>query len=79
MSSLFVTYGVGNDFFFSGLTALIMYGSMAVAMRGAPALRVAAVLLVVFQRIVVILLRAHWTMDGVAGPFAALIEGRDRK
>jgi hypothetical protein len=34
---------------------------------------------VVFQRIVVILLRAHWTMDGVAGPFAALIEGRDRK
>lgn len=73
--SLFVTYGVGNDFFFSGHTALAVYGSMVVAMLGIPALTVAAVLLAVFQVIVVILLRAHWTMDVVAGLFAALTVG----
>ena len=48
---------------------------MAVAMLGVPALTVAAVLLAVFQVIVVILWRAHRTMDVVAGLSAALTAG----
>jgi hypothetical protein len=73
--SLFVTYGVGNDFFYSGHTALAVYGAMVVAMLGIPALTIAAAMLAVFQVVVVILLRAHWTMDVVAGLFAALTVG----
>lgn len=73
--SLFVTYGVGNDFFFSGHTALAVYGAIIVAALGIPALSVAVALLALFQVIVVIVLRAHWTMDVVAGLFAALVVG----
>ena len=73
--SLFVTYGVGNDFFFSGHTALAVYGAVIVALLGIPALTIAAALLSVFQVVVVIVLRAHWTMDVVTGLFAALLVG----
>ena len=73
--SLFVTYGVGNDFFFSGHTALAVYGAIIVALLGTPALTIAAALLAVFQVVVVIVLRAHWTMDVVTGLFAALLVG----
>ena len=73
--SLFVTYGVGNDFFFSGHTALAVYGAIIVALLGIPALTIAAALLAVFQVVVVIVLRAHWTMDVVTGLFAALMVG----
>jgi hypothetical protein len=73
--SLFVTYGVGNDFFFSGHTALAVYGAMQLAALGIPALTVAGIVVAVLQVIVVLILRAHWTMDVVAGLFAAVCIG----
>jgi len=73
--SLFVTYGVGNDFFFSGHTALAVYGAMQLAAIHISALTVAGAAVAVLQVIAVIVLRAHWTMDVLAGLFAALTVG----
>jgi len=73
--SLFVTYGVGNDFFFSGHTALAVYGAMQLAAVGIPALTVAGIVVAALQIVAVIALRAHWTMDVVAGLAAAVAVG----
>lgn len=73
--SLFVTYTVGNDFFFSGHTALAVFGAMQLAGLGLPAVTALGVLIAVLQMILVILLRAHWTLDVLAGLFAALAAG----
>ncbi len=73
--SLFVTYAVGNDFFFSGHTALAVYGAMQLATLGDPGLSFLWVLVAVLQMLLVIVLRAHWTMDVVAGLFAAVMIG----
>lgn len=73
--SLFVTYGVGNDFFFSGHTALAVYGAIQMAALGIPWLTASGVMIAVFQVVVVIVLRAHWTMDVLTGLFAALLAG----
>ena len=73
--SLFVTYGVGTDFFFSGHTALAVYGAMQLSALQMPALTIIGALVAVLQVIAVIVLRAHWTMDVLAGLFAALTVG----
>ncbi len=73
--SLFVTYAVGNDFFFSGHTALAVYGAIQLASLGVPALTSVGALLAVLQMVLVILLRAHWTLDVLAGLLAALLAG----
>jgi len=73
--SLFVTYAVGSDFFFSGHTALAVYGAIQIASLGMPVLTVVATLLAVLQMLVVIVLRAHWTLDVLTGLFAALLVG----
>lgn len=73
--SLFVTYAVGNDFFFSGHTALAVYGGIQLATLGVPVVTVLAVLLAALQMLLVIVLRAHWTLDVVAGFFAATLVG----
>ncbi|MFO1312730.1 MAG: phosphatase PAP2-related protein [Burkholderiales bacterium] len=73
--SLFVTYGVGNDFFFSGHTALAVYGAMQLAALGIPAITVAGIVVAVLQVVAVIALRAHWTVDVVAGLAAAIAVG----
>lgn len=73
--SLFVTYGVGTDFFFSGHTALAVYGAMQLSALHIPALTVAGAVIAALQVIAVIALRAHWTMDVLAGLFAALTVG----
>ena len=75
MPSLFVTYGVGNDFFFSGHTALAVYGAMQLAGLGVPAVTIAGVVVAVLQVVAVIALRAHWTVDVVAGLAAAIAVG----
>jgi len=75
MPSLFVTYGVGNDFFFSGHTALAVYGAMQLAALGIPALTVAGIVIAALQVVAVIALRAHWTIDVVAGLAAAVAVG----
>lgn len=73
--SLFVTYGVSNDLFFSGHTALAVYGAMQLAALQIPALTVLGIVVAVLQVVAVIALRAHWTMDVLAGVFAALAVG----
>jgi hypothetical protein len=73
--SLFVTYKVGNDFFFSGHTALAVYGAIQLATLGIPALTALGILTAILQMILVILLRAHWMLDVVAGLFAAVMVG----
>lgn len=73
--SLFVTYGVGNDFYFSGHTALAVYGAIVLASLHLPWLTALSVIIAVGQVVAVIVLRAHWTMDVVAGLFAAIAVG----
>ena len=73
--SLFVTYGVGTDFFFSGHTALAVYGAIQLSALHIPALTLAGAVVAVLQVVAVIALRAHWTMDVLAGLFAALTVG----
>jgi hypothetical protein len=73
--SLFVTYDVGNDFFFSGHTALAVYGAMQLATLHIPLLTAAGIVVAALQIVAVIALRAHWTIDVVAGLAAAVAVG----
>ncbi|MBI1903094.1 MAG: phosphatase PAP2 family protein [Planctomycetia bacterium] len=71
--SLLVTYGVANDFFFSGHTALAVYGSIELGRFGGRALRVTALVVGLFLTLSVVVLRAHYTMDVYAGAVTALM------
>ena len=70
--SLLVTYGVANDFFFSGHTAIAVFGAIEVARLRRTWLTLLAVGVVVFEIGVVIVLRAHYTMDVFTGALAAV-------
>src|SRR5437667_12677676 len=70
--SLLVTYHVANDFFFSGHTAIAVFGALELSRLRRNWLTVAAVLIVVFEIATVLILRAHYTMDVFAGIVAAL-------
>jgi hypothetical protein len=70
--SLLVTYAVSNDFFFSGHSAIAVFGALELARLKRPALTAAALLIIVFELATVIVLRAHYTMDVVTGILAAL-------
>ena len=66
-----VTYDVGNDFFFSGHTALAVLGAIEICHLAPPWLAAIAVLIALGEAVIVLILRAHYTMDVVAGAFAA--------
>jgi membrane-associated phospholipid phosphatase len=70
--SLLVTYGVANDFFFSGHTAIAVFGAIEIARLRRKWLTVLAICVVIFEIAVVIVLRAHYTMDVFAGALAAM-------
>ena len=71
--SLLVTYGVSNDLFFSGHTGLAVLGAIYAA-HSAPAwLAAAAAIIVLGQALIVLVLRAHYTLDVIAGAFAAFL------
>lgn len=70
--SLLVTYSVAGDFFFSGHTAIAVFGALQLIRLGKPWLTALALLLVVFEASTVIVLRAHYTMDVFTGAVAAL-------
>jgi hypothetical protein len=71
--TLLVTYGVGNDLFFSGHTALAALGAIEAAHFGPPWLAVAAAVIACAEALIVLVLRAHYTLDVVAGVFAAFL------
>jgi hypothetical protein len=66
-----VTYGVSNDLFFSGHTAIAVYGAVEIGRlgRGWVPLGIA---IAVFQTVTVLVLYAHYTMDVFTGIIAAL-------
>jgi len=74
--SLLVTYNVGNDFFFSGHTAIAVFGGIELARLGKRWLTVTAVAVVLFEIATVLILRAHYTMDVFTGILAALCVAR---
>jgi hypothetical protein len=69
--ALLVTYSVGNDFFFSGHTALAVLGAIEAAHFAPSWLAVIAGAIALGEVIIVLVLRAHYTLDVVAGAFAA--------
>jgi hypothetical protein len=70
--SLLVTYNVGNDFFFSGHTAIAVFGGIELTRLGKRWLSIAAAGIVLFEIATVLILRAHYTMDIFTGLIAAL-------
>jgi hypothetical protein len=74
--SLLVTYNVGNDFFFSGHTAIAVFGGIELARLGKRWLAIVAVAIVLFEIATVLILRAHYTMDVFTGILAALCVAR---
>lgn len=65
--SLLVTYGVSNDYFFSGHTAIAVVAVTEMAGLGERWLTALGVLIVVFEVSTVLILRAHYTTDVFAG------------
>ena len=72
LPSLFVTYGTASDLFFSGHTAIAVYGSIELALWGGPAFAAVGVLIALVEASAVLVLRAHYTMDVFAGAVTAL-------
>jgi hypothetical protein len=70
--SALVTYNVGNDFFFSGHTAIAVFGGIELARLGKRWLAFVATGIVLFEIATVLILRAHYTMDVFTGLLAAL-------
>jgi hypothetical protein len=65
--SLLVTYGVANDYFFSGHTAIAVLGATELARAGKRWITVGAVGIVLLEAATVLILRAHYTMDVFTG------------
>jgi membrane-associated phospholipid phosphatase len=70
--SALVTYGVANDFFFSGHTAIAFFGAAEIARRRFRGAAVLGAAVAVFEAGAVLALRAHYTMDVLAGAAVAL-------
>jgi len=70
--SLLVTYGVSNDYFFSGHTAIAVLGATELARVGRRWLTAFGVLIVLFEVTTVLILRAHYTMDVFTGAVTGL-------
>lgn len=70
--TLFVTYHVLSDFFFSGHTAIAVLGSVELAGLRKHWLTSLAILAVLFEIAALVVLRAHYTMDIFAGLITAL-------
>ncbi len=70
--SLLVTYGVSNDYFFSGHTAIAVLGATELARLGGRWLTALGIGIVVFEVLAVLILRAHYTMDVFTGRVTGL-------
>jgi hypothetical protein len=69
--TLLVTYGVSNDFFFSGHTALAVLGAIEICGVAPWWLGAIVVCVALGEALIVLVLRAHYTLDVVTGAFAA--------
>jgi hypothetical protein len=69
--SALVTYGVSNDLFFSGHTALAVLAAIEICQIAPWWVAAIAVAIAVGEALIVLILRAHYTMDVVAAVFAA--------
>jgi len=70
--SLLVTYGTATDLFFSGHTAIAVYGALELMRLGGPWLVLLGVAIVLFEAGAVLVLRAHYTADVFAAIVTAL-------
>jgi len=70
--SLLVTYGTTSDLFFSGHTAIAVYGALELAHWGGAAFAILGAVIVVVEAATVVVLRAHYTMDVFTGAVTAL-------
>jgi hypothetical protein len=70
--SLLVTYGTSSDLFFSGHTAIAVYGCLELAHLGLPIAVAAGVAISLVEAAAVLILRAHYTMDVFTGAITAL-------
>src|SRR5258708_27737117 len=70
--SLLVTYHVANDFFFSGHTAIAVFGAIELSRWRRNWITTGAGLLVLFEVAAVLILSAHSTMAEFSGIMAAL-------
>jgi membrane-associated phospholipid phosphatase len=64
---------VGNDFFFSGHTAVAVLGAIEAACFGPAWLGAVAASIALGEMLLVLVLRAHYTMDVVEGALAAFL------
>jgi len=65
-----------NDYFFPpGHTALAVYRAIQLAMLRTPVVTAFGIPTAILQMVLVIILRAHWMLDVVAGRFAAMMVG----
>jgi hypothetical protein len=78
--SLLVTYGVSNDYFFSGHTAIAVLAVTEIARMRKRWLTALGVFVAIFEVATVLVLRAHYTMDVftgvVTGLYAAYLASR---
>ncbi|MFI5119296.1 MAG: phosphatase PAP2-related protein [Thermoanaerobaculia bacterium] len=70
--SLLVTYGTASDLFFSGHTAIAVYGSIELAHYGGPLAVPWGLAIILVEATAVLVLRAHYTMDVFTGAVTAL-------
>lgn len=70
--SLLVTYHVANDFFFSGHTAIAVFGALELSRFRKNWLTAAGVVIALLEIATVLILRAHYTIDVFTGIVTAL-------
>src|SRR5882757_7033120 len=70
--AILVTYGTANDLFFSGHTAIAVYGAATLAGHWGHWGLALGLAVAVFEAVTVIVLRAHYTMDVFTGIVCAL-------
>jgi hypothetical protein len=70
--AVLVTYGTANDLFFSGHTAIAVYGAATLAGHWGPWGLALGLAIALFEAATVLVLRAHYTMDVFTGIVCAL-------
>lgn len=70
--SLLVTYGTASDLFFSGHTAIAVYGCLELAHQAGPLGMLAGVVIALVEMGTVLVLRAHYTLDVFTGVVTAV-------